>query len=152
LKALAFAAKRGISAMAQSPERRMTIGETTYVAVEANKFWNDSGIHVMPGQTYNFIVPENEEWIDWYMPCSADGYRSTPLIRPWETLRRVPNANWLQLIGTIGRSKVPPILIGSKLMNFSPPFPGRLYFFANDLAWMYWNNKGTIAVRLTRNS
>jgi len=87
--------------MAQFPERRLTIGETTYVAVEANKLWNDSGIHIVPGQTYNFIVPENEEWIDWNIPCSADGYRSTPLIRPWEMLRRVPNANWLQLIGTI---------------------------------------------------
>jgi hypothetical protein len=95
-------------------------------------------------------VPEHETWIDWDIPCSADGYPSTLLIRPWEWLRRVPNANWLQLIGTVGRSTRPPILIGSQLIDFVPPFPGRLYFFANDLAWMYWNNKGKIAVRLTR--
>lgn len=25
------------------------------------------------------------------------------LIRPWESVRRVPQANWFQLIGTIGR-------------------------------------------------
>ncbi len=128
----------------------MEIGETAYISVQADKLWNNSGVHVSPGQIYNFVVPENEKWIDWCIPCGADGYPSTPLIRPWEGLRRVPNANWLQLIGTVGRSTRPPILIGSKLMDFSPPFPGRLYFFANDLAWMYWNNKGKIAVRVTR--
>jgi hypothetical protein len=31
-----------------------------------------------------------------------------------------------------------------------PPFPGRLYLFANDLPWMYWNNRGVIAIRITR--
>jgi hypothetical protein len=129
---------------------QMNVGETTYVCVQADKLWNDSGVHVMPGQTYNFVVPENEKWIDWHIPCGAAGYPSTPLIRPWEELRRVPDANWLQLIGTIDRSAKPPIVIGSKLVDFSPPFPGRLHFFANDLAWMYWNNKGNLAVTVTR--
>ena len=128
----------------------MNVGETTYISVQADKLWNDSGVHVIPGQTYDFVVPESEKWIDWHIPCGADGYPSTPLLRPWEELRRVPLANWFQLIGTVGRSTKPPILIGSRLFNFLPPFPGRLYFFANDLAWMYWNNKGNIAVRLTR--
>jgi len=128
----------------------MTIGETACVCVEADKLWNDSGIEVGPGQSYNFVVPKSESWIDYDIPCSADGYTSTPLIKMWESLRRVPDQNWFKLIGTVGRSVKPPIVIGSHLMGFSPHFPGRLYFFANDLLWMYWNNKGTIHVRVTR--
>ena len=128
----------------------MTIEETACVCVEADKVWNDSGIDVLPNETYNFVVPQSESWIDYDIPCSADGYASTPLIKMWESFRRVPDENWFKLIGTIGRSVKPPIVIGSQLTGFSPPFPGRLYFFANDLLLMYWNNKGSINVRVTR--
>ena len=128
----------------------MTIEETACVCVEADKVWNDSGIDVLPNETYNFVVPQSESWIDYDIPCSADGYASTPLIKMWESFRRVPDENWFKLIGTIGRSVKPPIVIGSQLTGFSPSFPGRLYFFANDLLWMYCNNKGSINVRVTR--
>jgi len=71
-------------------------------------------------------------------------------MRPSEAFRRVPEAKWFQLIATIGRSAKARIVVGSSLTDFLPPFPGRLYFFANDLPWMYWNNKGMLAVRVTR--
>jgi hypothetical protein len=128
----------------------MNIGQTAYVCVYADRLWNDSGVDVASGQAYNFTVPNSEKWIDWRKKCGAGGYTSTFLLRPWESFRRVPEANWLQLIGTIGRSTEPPIAIGSQLIGFSPPYPGRLYFYANDLAWTCWNNKGVIAVRVTR--
>jgi len=128
----------------------MTIEETACVCVEADKVWNDSGIDVLPNETYNFVVPQSESWIDYDIPRSADGYASTPLIKMWESFRRVPDESWFKLIGTIGRSVKPPIVIGSQLTGFSPSFPGRLYCFANDLLWMYWNNKGSINVRVTR--
>ena len=128
----------------------MRVGHTTYVCVYANRPWNDSGIDVVSGQAFNFAVPSGEEWIDWQKACGADGYGSTCFVRPWELFRRVPQAKWFQLIGTIGKSIKSPVVIGSKLLNFLPPFPGRLYLFANDLPWMYWNNRGVIAVRITR--
>jgi hypothetical protein len=128
----------------------MTVGETACVCVQADKLWNDSGIDVLPSQTYNFVVPETEQWIDLDIPCGADGYDSTPLIGIWEAFRRVPTENWFKLIGTVGHSIKPPIVIGSRLIGFLPPYPGRLYFFANDLTCMYWNNKGSINVRVTR--
>lgn len=128
----------------------MNIGQTAYGCVYADRLWNDSGIDVARGQTYNFTVPNGEKWIDWSKTCGADGYTSNWLIRPWESFRRVPEAKWFQLVGTIGRSIRPPIVIGSQLIGFSAPYPGRLYFFANHLPWMCWNNKGMIAVRITR--
>ena len=107
----------------------MNVGETTYISVRADKLWNDSGILVIPSQTYNFVVPENEKCIDWHIPCGADGYPSTPLLRPWEELQCVPDANGFELIGAVGGSTKPPIVIGSRLFNFSAPLRslGRRY-------------------------
>jgi hypothetical protein len=126
------------------------IGQTAYVPVYANKLWNDSGVDIVSGQVFNFAVPTGEEWTDWRNRCDADGYSSTHLTRGLEIFRRVPKAKWLQLIGTIGKSVRSPVIIGSQFLEFLPPSAGRLYLFANDIPWMYWNNRGMIAVRITR--
>jgi hypothetical protein len=130
--------------------RLIKVGETAYVAVYAHRLWNNSGIDILSGQIYTLTVPHSERWVDSGKVCGADGYPSNWLMRPWEAFRRSPEGNWLQLIGTIGRSTKARIAVGSSLTDFLPPFPGRLYFFANDLPWMYWNNKGALAVRVTR--
>jgi hypothetical protein len=128
----------------------MRIGQTAYVPVYANKPWNDSGVDVVSGQVFNFAVPAGEEWTGWRNRCDADGCDSTNYLRRLEIFRRVPKAKWLQLIGTIGKSVRSPIIVGSQFPNFLPPSQGRLYLFANDIPWMYWNNRGMIAVRITR--
>ena len=128
----------------------LEIGQIGYISVFANRLWNDSGIDVICGQSYNFTVPASETWIDSGKICGANGHGSNRPMRPWEAFRRVPEAKWFQLIATIGRSAKARIVVGSSLTDFLPPFPGRLYFFANDLPWMYWKNKGMLAVRVTR--
>lgn len=130
--------------------RAIDVGHTAYVCVYAGERWNDSGIDVVSGQIYNFTVPAGETWTNSRKICGAEGYPSDLLMRPWEAFRRVPEAKWLQLIGTIGRSVRARTVVGPSLRDFLPPLPGRLYFFANDLPWMYWNNKGMLAVRVTR--
>ena len=140
-----FSAPRNVASYAL-----LETGQTAYVCVYANRLWNDSGIDVISGQNYRFSVPEGERWAHWRRTCTADGCQSRWLIRPWERFRRVPKAKWLQLIATIGRSAGPAIVIGSGLIDFFPPFPGRLYFFANALPWMRWHSSGMIAVRVTR--
>jgi hypothetical protein len=126
------------------------VGQTAYACVYANRPWNDTGLDVVSGQTFNFSVPSGEVWIDWQRACGADGYASNRFTRPWEVFRRVPNAKWFELVATIGKSTQHPIVIGSRLLDFLPDSPGRLYLFANDLPWMYWNNRGLIGVRITR--
>jgi hypothetical protein len=142
--------RAGVTFQRLNDPATMRIGQTAYVPVYANKLWNDSGVDVVSGQVFSFTVPVGEEWSGWQKPCSANGYGSSCFVKPWEPFRRVPKVNWLQLIGTIGRSTKSPVIIGSKLLNFLPPLPGRLYLFANDVPWMYWNNQGMIAVRITR--
>ena len=141
--------RAGVTFQRLSDSAAMRIGQTAYVPVYARKLWNDSGINVVSGQVFNFAVPTGQEWTAWRTRCNADGYNSTDLNRPFEIFRRVPNARWLQLIGTIGKS-ISPVIIGSQFVEFLPPSAGRLYLFANDIPWMYWNNRGMIAVRITR--
>jgi len=126
------------------------VDETAYVCVYANRLWNDSGIDVRWGQRYTFRVPNGEKWTDGWRICRADGYPSSRPMRPWECLRRIPGAKWLELIGAIGRSPKSAFVIGQGLSDLPILFPGRLYFFANDLRWMYWNNGGLIPLRITR--
>jgi hypothetical protein len=128
----------------------MRIGQTAYIPVYANKLWNDSGVDVVSGQAFSFAVPPGEEWIHWKTACRADGYTSTSFARPLEIFRRVPRADWLQLVCTIGKSIKSSTIIGSRLLDFAPAYRGRLYLFANDIPWMYWNNRGMMAVRITR--
>jgi hypothetical protein len=130
--------------------RTLHVDETAYVCVYANQLWNDSGIDVGWGERYTFRVPNGEKWINGGQICGADGYPSTWLKRPWECLRRVPEAHWFKLIGAIGRSVKSRIIVGEGLSDLLAPSAGHLYFFANDLPWMYWNNKGQIPLRITR--
>jgi hypothetical protein len=128
----------------------LCVGQTAYVPVYANKPWNDSGVDVSSGQVFNFAVPASEEWTHWRRTCGADGYGSVSFNRLVQTFRRVPEAEWLQLVCTIGKSSRFSTTIGSKLVRFSPGYRGRLYLFGNDLPWTYWGNRGMIAVRITR--
>jgi len=59
-------------------------------------------------------------------------------------------SHWFTLIGTIGKSEKAAFIIGCSLKYFQPVENGRLYCFANDLSFMYWNNSGTVTVRVTR--
>jgi hypothetical protein len=128
----------------------LELGHTAYVEVCAKRAWNDSGIDVVAGQSYSFSVPGSEMWQDWWQRCRADGYSDRNFLKPLRRFRRAPAGKWMQLVGTIGRQRRFSILIGSHLIDFFPPFPGRLYFFANDLPWMGWQNRGMIALRITR--
>src|SRR5437868_12600591 len=128
----------------------MNVGETAYVCDLADRLWNDSGLDLVLGQTYNFTVPKNEKWMGWRIQCGADGFVSRRFTGSWKILRRVPEGNWFQLVAAVGRSNRPSLLIGSRMVDFSPRFSGRLYFFANSLIGLHWRNKGMIAVRVTR--
>jgi hypothetical protein len=131
--------------------RTMHIRETAYVQVHADRRWNDSGIDVMLGQIYNFAVPRSEIWMHRHIQSDANGWTSSKLLlRVLERFRRVRKANWLELIGTIGKSSDAPLLIGSQLTAFTPRTSGRLYLFANGAHFTYWNNAGVVAVRVTR--
>jgi len=130
--------------------RALEVGESIEFWVHAQIPWNDSRVDLVAGATYNFVVEGPQTWNDFSIVSSADGYRSRPGQRIWENLRRMPAANWFILIGTIGKSMDCPFIIGSRLLHFTAAIPGRLYCFANDLRFMYWNNSGSIKAIVSR--
>jgi hypothetical protein len=134
----------------RSYPRTLLVGESVEFWVHAQIPWNDAGVDLVAGDKYDFAVLGSQTWKDFSIVSSADGYRSRPGQRIWEHLRRMPAANWLILIGAIGKSMDCPFIIGSRLTRFCPAIPGRLYCFANDVRFMYWNNSGSIKVMVTR--
>jgi hypothetical protein len=124
-------------------------GESKSFVVEAAKFWNPSGIALKAGSTYDVRVEGDQTWTDWYVVAGPDGY-TLEALRPWDYWKRVPSQNWFKLTGTISRDEKSPIPIGKALTNFSPNTSGELVCFANDIPWMYWNNRGSISVKVTR--
>lgn len=127
----------------------LTIGQSSpLIPVSACNPWNDSGIDLAVGATYSFTA--TGQWKDASIEWGPDGYESTPLLKLFERLRRVPDARYFKLIGTIGRSLDSVIVIGSSLPDFAPTRPGRLYCFANDVRIMYWNNSGDVQLKITR--
>jgi len=46
--------------------------QTAYVPVTQTNYGNDSGVDVVSGQVFNFVVPAAEEWTHWPEPMRCD--------------------------------------------------------------------------------
>jgi hypothetical protein len=113
--------------------------------IRASEHWNRTAITLQKGRAYRFRV--RGEWTDCSIGSDARGY-SRWYLRLFEPLRRVPEAQWFALIGAydlkpstcfdIGR------LIADHTGRYVASHSGGLTCFANDLPFMYWNNKGVI--------
>lgn len=112
--------------------------------IDARRHWNDTGLQITAGRAVRIIA--SGVWRDWMIETDADGF-SRPHLRLAEPLRRVPTAHWFQLCGTIDRRLDQVIILGGDVA-FKAPAGGRLFLFANDVSWMYWNNVGQIQVRI----
>ena len=100
------------------------------------------------GKKYRFV--SQGTWFDSKQECAATGYRSAKL-RYFEWMRRMPAANWFSLIGRIDNKKGTQFDIGSLIEKdevFSAITTGTLYCFANDVWFMYWNNKGFVDLEM----
>jgi hypothetical protein len=118
--------------------------EAVTATVDSRQKWNhvaalESGVEyriqpASPGQT----------WVDWGRTCGPNGYEAwfTPLAR-W--LRRRPSSPWFALIGVIGDGA--PFEIGNGTV-VRAEVGGDLRCYANDIPFMYWNNRGSIEVML----
>lgn len=116
--------------------------------IVAKQKWNDVDIDVNVGERYEFEA--RGEWIDWYIPCHADGFTSKFLLaKLLERCRRVSEANWFALIGCLDRDLKRHVVIGSG-SEHTFDHSGHLYAFANDVPGFYWNNKGAIDLDIKR--
>ena len=126
----------------------MEIGESATRTILASEKWNGTQIKLVAGAQYHCTA--RGQWTDSTIVCNADGYTSSnPVLRASEWLRRAPNERWFALIGTIERNEANYFLIGVEA-TIAPKAAGLLYCFANDVSFMYWNNKGEIQLTVIR--
>ena len=121
--------------------------------IEARKRSNPTPFKLEKGKTYRFAAEGT--WLDAGIVCDASGYTSEEakskswILSRTEGWRRVPEAKWFSLIGRVGNSEYQQIDIGKLIESaatYQAESTGLLHCFANDVSWMYWNNKGAVTL------
>lgn len=139
--------------------RKLAVGESISIAIDAGHKWNWSGILLEKGATYRFDIGDVQKWMDGGVTFGPGGWESHEL--PWykedivglfESKRRCPEANWFELIGALGDEGDNLFRIGKggDEKAYQAIEDAELYTFANDLDWKYDNNKGQLLVTKTR--
>jgi uncharacterized protein (DUF2235 family) len=153
-----------------APAKTLAIGETAQFCVMANEAHNSASVKVEEGATYQITVHPGQIWQDDKIVCTAAGWR---VVEPtndndsWKIdaleapdidfilgklyqlakhLRRVPEANWMQLIVEVEGHPTPIGLDNT----FTAPASGLLTAYANDAHGFYHNNRGWIFASITR--
>jgi hypothetical protein len=114
--------------------------------VLAGAYTTPTGIGLEQGAMYRMVVTEIEGWQDGHVPCDAGGH-DIWYLKLFRFKRRVPDANWLALIGSIDGEE--PFLIGMRT-TYTATRSGQLVCFANDAGFAYGNNKGWLKLEVTR--
>ncbi len=145
-------------------EVQLAVGDSARFVIFAEKSENETLIHLEQGGRYQITVSPCQIWQDDHIFCTAAGWRveeledhevSFPgqrkLLKIAEPLRRVPTANWMQLIVTVAGASDPEQLFPIGLEGeFVAPAGGRLVAFANDVEHFYFNNKGWVFAKIAR--
>jgi hypothetical protein len=157
-----------------STGRRLEVGESAQVEVDSKLRFDFSGIVVEEGAQYCFRPDPAGKWKDKSIECDASGWPADlnrgHTVFGWlqekvleshavGLSRRVPQANWFEMVACIGASDKAAIPIGHGQYVERPwraTVSGLLFFFANDARPsgfghdFYENNDGAIDVTITR--
>jgi len=119
--------------------------------------FHPTGLDITPGAHYRFIA--SGQWQDGFKRVGPQGW-CLPLM---ERFNRLPGQPFFLLCGCVGRELAQAFAIGAGLADWLAPAAlaeqadRQLYLFANDWAWMYWNNHalgpehgGPLSVQITR--
>jgi hypothetical protein len=139
--------------------KKLNIGEAEKFTVDSKRLFNWSGVYLERGAYYTFEPEAGKTWKDASIECDTKGWKTEELswlkeniVEHFEDNRRCPDADWFELIGTIGDddSKLFRIGKGGPNKTYQAVDSGELYAFANDLISKYGNNEGSIDVTITR--
>jgi hypothetical protein len=123
----------------------------TQITIPANKWWFPTGIILVGGTEYQFAAQGT--WHDDYIICGPEGYTLQEAVPKWKQpffrlLQGFRPQNtgdrWFQLIGKVGDSIFE---IGTGL-SCLVPVDGELFCTANDVPFMFWNNKGELTLNV----
>lgn len=146
------------SSQRRSPQL-LQVEESVSVEIHSACQWNRTGIMLEAGAHYQFQVSACDTWKDASIVCSASGWTSKdvrPILRPLvmaaEKKRRMPSANWFELIGVQDGASCKMFRIGCRGAGwtYSPTKNGEFVAFANDLTSKYGNNSGSLRLTVTR--
>ncbi len=145
----------------------LEVGGTRTIKVHANRLFNPGGIFVKKDQKYRFTVEQTQQWYDSSISATPRGWNvddanvdlgwlKEVIIRRKEEDRRVPQANWFEICGTVGKDEEGHFMVLKHLdgtgIDFEPESAGEIFLFANDLVSRYGNNLGFIDVIIRRTS
>lgn len=131
--------------------RELAVGETAGpLEVMACKKWNSSGVMAAPGQRFAFAAVG--EWRDLYITSDADGIRRPNwLQRTFEDKKRIREARYFELAGEHGQDSGRVFRIGREEDWRTPSGESaEILLFANDVAFAYFNNFGSLMVTIKR--
>jgi hypothetical protein len=124
------------------------MGEPASTVIMARNRWNKTAFTMKKGVSYRFTA--HGVWADWHTESPATGYTS-PLLACFGWLRRMPRAKWFSLIGVIEKNRRWRVDIGRLIeegLAYTAPASGLLYCYANDVWFMYFNNRGQIELEM----
>ena len=157
-----------------SAGRLLAVGENVTVEVDSKLWFDFSGVLAEQGARYRFRPDPFGRWTDKTIECDASGWPAGinrgQTVFGWfkdkvlesnaaGLVRRVPDANWFEMVACIGSCGKPAVPIGRGQFDASPwtcPAAGPLFFFANDARLsgfgrnFYDNNDGVINVSIER--
>ncbi len=140
----------------------LSVGESRSFSVNANVKYNPSRVLLVAGEKYQFTVDMKQRWFDGTIASSAGGWKANDAIDNrllrWgiklkEGGRRMPEAEWFEVVGAVNRNDDNLFRIlkhTKKVSAYQCKQSGELFAFANDLNSKYGNNLGTIVVKVTR--
>jgi hypothetical protein len=123
---------------------RLEISESDKCLVFASRIWNDTQFHVKKGEEYLFEA--KGKWKDFFIQSNANGH-SRAYLRSLNNFKRSKTENWFALMGAINHEL--DFLIGER-RKVSIISDGSLSFYANDVKGFYWNNSGSILLKILR--
>jgi hypothetical protein len=151
----------------------LAVGEKASVEVDSQLWFDFSGLLVSQGAKYRFTPDAAGRWTDKNIECNASGWpkdQDRGKISAWfkdkffnsaivGLTRRVPEANWFEMIACVGADGKTTVPIGHgqhQQIPWTSATSGPLFFFANDAKLsgfghdFYQNNKGKIFVTVER--
>jgi hypothetical protein len=146
----------------ESISKALNKGDCFEVEVKADSKWNASGIRLDPKGKYDFqIIDEISPWMDAGIPATPTGWKMDSkevkeigffmkmFLQATEKYRRVPDQHWFYLMGATSGTEYKEFPIGSGISG-QVVADGEFCAFANDLSLMYWNNTGSLRLKVTR--
>ena len=146
-----------IDASAQPLKLSVGVEHTCTVLAELKYNW--SGVALEKGGKYKVSTAPGDKWADDEIIRGPEGWATLELdpvdrefIKLFESRRRHPHGNWMELIGSYGDEDDHLIRLGEadQGCEFEAKHNADLYLFANDLKKKYDNNGGDLQVTITR--